>query len=134
MHRLRFRNDSFDVIWAEGSISVIGFEKGLKEWHRFIKPGGFLVVHDEIDNYKEKMIHIPRFHYTLVHHFTIPEHVWLREYFTPLEQRIKELQELYKDKPGSMKILEQEAHEIELFRKSPEKLASIFYIMQKEKS
>lgn len=134
LFKLHFKNDYFDIVWAEGSIAIIGFEKGLKEWHRFIKPGGFLVVHDEIDNYREKISLIPKYHYTLVHHFKIPEDVWLKEYFLPLEQRIKELQAVHKCNPGIMKILKQEEHEIGLFKKMPEKLASLFYIVRKVNS
>jgi len=41
-----FPDESFDIIWSEGSIHIIGFEQGLDEWRRFIKPKGFLVVHE----------------------------------------------------------------------------------------
>jgi ubiquinone/menaquinone biosynthesis C-methylase UbiE len=43
---MHFPVESFDIIWAEGSIFIIGFEKGLNDWQRFIKPNGFLVVHE----------------------------------------------------------------------------------------
>ncbi|MCK4388191.1 MAG: class I SAM-dependent methyltransferase, partial [Dehalococcoidia bacterium] len=55
MFDMDFPDESFDIIWAEGSISRIGFERGLKEWRRFLKPNGFLVVHDEIGNITEKL-------------------------------------------------------------------------------
>ena len=53
MFDMEFPDENFDIIWAEGSISVIGFERGLKEWKRFLKPTGFLVVHDEMGNVTE---------------------------------------------------------------------------------
>lgn len=34
----------FDVIWSEGAIYMIGFEKGLKAWFSLLKPGGYIVV------------------------------------------------------------------------------------------
>ncbi|GAG39125.1 unnamed protein product, partial [marine sediment metagenome] len=40
-----FPEESFDIIWAEGSIFVIGFENSIKKWRRFLKPNGFLVIH-----------------------------------------------------------------------------------------
>ena len=65
MFTLDFKDKSFDVIWAEGAIYIIGFEKGLIEWKKFIKPNGFLVVHEltwlqdnppnEILNYWKRM-------------------------------------------------------------------------------
>ncbi|MBN1697048.1 MAG: class I SAM-dependent methyltransferase [Spirochaetales bacterium] len=129
---LRFRKESFDMIWSEGSISVIGFREGLKAWHRLIKPGGYLVVHDEIKEYKQKMNDISRLNYVLMEHFIISEHVWLHDYFRPLEVRIKELKAVYKNDSGMMKLLDHEACEIEVFRESPGDFASVFYIMQRK--
>ena len=37
-------HEELDLIWCEGAIYNIGFERGLNEWRRFIKPGGYLVV------------------------------------------------------------------------------------------
>jgi ubiquinone/menaquinone biosynthesis C-methylase UbiE len=33
---LKFASESFDLIWSEGAIFVIGFEKGLREWRRLL--------------------------------------------------------------------------------------------------
>ena len=38
MDALPFSPGEFDVIWAEGSIYNIGFERGLREWRRTISP------------------------------------------------------------------------------------------------
>ena len=46
MSDLAFSWESFDVIWSEGSMWVLGFERALAEWQRFIRPHGFLVVHE----------------------------------------------------------------------------------------
>ena len=39
MDALPFSPGEFDVIWAEGSIYNIGFERGLREWRQYLKPG-----------------------------------------------------------------------------------------------
>lgn len=44
MLSLPFAEASFDLLWAEGSIYNIGFEKGLTQWRRFLKPDGFIAV------------------------------------------------------------------------------------------
>jgi ubiquinone/menaquinone biosynthesis C-methylase UbiE len=46
MLSMDFPLEHFNIIWAEGSIFIIGFEKGLKEWKKFIKPKGYLAVHE----------------------------------------------------------------------------------------
>ena len=37
MEDLPFEKDSFDLIWSEGAIDNIGFEKGLGHWRSFLK-------------------------------------------------------------------------------------------------
>jgi ubiquinone/menaquinone biosynthesis C-methylase UbiE len=46
MQRLPFEDEEFDVIWSEGAIYNIGFEKGIADWKRYLKPGGLLVASD----------------------------------------------------------------------------------------
>lgn len=44
MDALQFANEEFNVIWSEGAIYNMGFENGINDWKRFLKPGGLLVV------------------------------------------------------------------------------------------
>jgi hypothetical protein len=44
MFNLRYKKESFDLIWCEGAIFVIGFEKGLIEWRPLLANNGYLVV------------------------------------------------------------------------------------------
>ncbi len=44
MDDLPFEKESFDLIWSEGAIDNIGFEKGLAHWHRFLKKHGYVAV------------------------------------------------------------------------------------------
>ena len=39
MDDLPFEEDSLDMIWSEGAIYNIGFEKGIKLWRKFLKTG-----------------------------------------------------------------------------------------------
>ncbi|MDR1762116.1 MAG: class I SAM-dependent methyltransferase, partial [Bacteroidales bacterium] len=44
MKSLPFRDEELDLIWSEGAIYNIGFERGLTEWRKFLKPGGYIAV------------------------------------------------------------------------------------------
>lgn len=44
MEKLPFQEEELDLIWSEGAIYNIGFEKGLHEWRKFLKKGGYLAV------------------------------------------------------------------------------------------
>ena len=37
MFDMDFTDESSDIIWSEGSIYAVGFERGLREWKRFLK-------------------------------------------------------------------------------------------------
>ena len=44
MDNLPFQNEELDLIWSEGAIYNIGFERGLNEWRRYLKPGRYIAV------------------------------------------------------------------------------------------
>ncbi len=131
LFEMDFPDESFDIIWAEGSIAVIGFERGLKEWRRLLKPRGFLVVHDEIDNLTKKLKQIPRCRYELLGHFILSEDTWWREYYEPLEKRIPELRIKYIDDPEALVVLDKEQQEVDMFKRNPKRYGSVFFVMQK---
>jgi ubiquinone/menaquinone biosynthesis C-methylase UbiE len=128
---LEFPDESFDIIWAEGSIASIGFERGLKEWRRRLKPHGFLVIHDEIGNLRQKLQLIPKSGYKLLGHFTIAAATWWQEYYGPLENRIQELRGRYAGDPQALAVLAAEEREVEMVKRSPNRYASVFFVLQK---
>jgi ubiquinone/menaquinone biosynthesis C-methylase UbiE len=131
MFEMDFPDESFDIIWAEGSISVIGFERGLKEWRRLLKPGGFLVVHAETRKMSSKLKKILGFGYKLWDQLSLPEDVHWTEYYRPLEIQIKELRAKYRNNLGALQILRKHQNEIDMVKRSPRKFSSAFYIIQK---
>lgn len=44
MDAMPFSDEEFDVIWSEGAVYNMGFEAGVADWGRFLKPGGKLIV------------------------------------------------------------------------------------------
>ena len=44
MSRLPFEDTSFDLIWSEGAIYMMGFRQGLTYWRRFLSPNGYIAV------------------------------------------------------------------------------------------
>ena len=128
---MEFPNESFDVIWAEGSIHVVSFERALKEWWQFLKPNGFLVVHDEKGNISEKLEQTSSCGYELLEYFTIDEDTWWDEYYEPLEKRINEIRTKHANDPKALAVLDEEQQEIDMFKKNPGRYCSVFFIMKK---
>ena len=148
-----FPEENFDIIWAEGSIFVIGFEEGLKEWKKIIKPNGYLAVHEmawlkdnppkEIKDYFKKVYPgintieediriIKKCGYKLLGYFPLPEDAWWEFYYNPLEERLKKLTKKYKNNPKALEMIRQEQEEIKLYRKYNQWYGSVFYVMQKQ--
>lgn len=44
MDALPFQEEELDLIWSEGAIYNIGFERGMNEWNKFLKKNGFIAV------------------------------------------------------------------------------------------
>ncbi len=130
---IKFPDNSFDIIWAEGSITTLGVEKSLRGWNRLLKPKGFLVIHDEIKHFFEKRHIVASCGYKLIEHFSLPEEAWWEEYYSPLEIKIKELYKKYSNDPDALEVLNTHQNEIDMVKFSPKSFQSVFCIMQKIK-
>ncbi len=130
MFDMDFPDESFDIIWAEGSISAIGFKRGLQEWKRLLKPKGFMVIHDEQGNVTQKLEQISDCGYELLGHFTLSKDTWQAEYFTPLEELIRETRAKHADNPKIAEELKDAQWEVDEFRKHPERNSSVYFVMR----
>ena len=131
MLNMDFPDLSFDIIWAEGSIAVIGFEKGLTEWWRLLKTEGFLVVHDDLGDLTEKRRQISQCGYELINHFVLNEDIWWNEYYAPLEKKLNEVRVKHTNDKKTIAVLNDDQREIETFKRDPKRYRSIFFIMRK---
>lgn len=129
---MKFPDESFDIIWTEGAIYPVGFKKGLREWRRFLKPGGFLAVHDEQGNIGEKLGQIPDCGYELLGHFLLSKETWWKEYFAPLEKLVADYQKEFTDNLKIPEEIQQARSELDMFRKEPERNSSAFFVMKKK--
>jgi len=153
MTEMDFPKENFDIIWAEGSIFIIGFEQGLREWKKFIKKNGYLAVHEmtwlkdnppkEISDYWERVYPyittiednlsiIEKCGYKVLGHFPLPEDAWCELYYNPLQNRLNELKIKYKDNPKALDMIKEQQLEIDLFKKYNAWYGSVFYVMQKQ--
>ncbi len=153
MFKLLFDNNSFDLIWAEGSIYNIGFEQGLNSWKRFLKANGHMAVTEvawlkpdtptEIENFWQKEypaikdvsqnLHlIENSGYRYINHFTLPESAWWDNYYAPLEKKIQEKLEQYKGNAEKTDFFNTQQYESDMYRKYSEYYGYVFYIIQKQ--
>jgi ubiquinone/menaquinone biosynthesis C-methylase UbiE len=131
MFDMDFPDRSFDIVWAEGSIHAIGFERGLRRWKQLLKPGGCMVVHDEQGNIKEKLEQIADCDYHLLGYFTLTKETWWTEYFAPLEKLVNETRTKYPYAQSVLEEMQQAQAELDMYRKYPERNSSVCFVMRK---
>ncbi len=99
----------FDVVWSEGAVYNIGFERGARLWAPLLKPGGILAVseltwltherpkeiqdywaseYSEVGTVQEKISALQRTGYELLACFALPKACWTTNYYGPLLARL----------------------------------------------
>ena len=151
MFNLNYENSSFDLVWSEGAIFVIGFEKGLREWRRLLTQKGYLVVSElswlrpdlpgearafmkqgypAIKTIEDNLEAAQKSGYRIVGSFVLPSKSWWDNYYTPIETKLPKIKARHKENREALEFLAMEETEIEMFRKYSDYYGYIFYIMQ----
>lgn len=152
MENLPFNSEELDLVWSEGAIYNIGFERGINEWRKFIKPGGFLAVSEaswfteerpseidefwkeaypEIDTISNKVSQIQRAGYIPVATFILPEICWTENFYDLQVTVQKKFLKKYAGNEAVEKFIEYQRHEAKLYDKYKEFYGYVFYIAKK---
>ncbi len=152
MDSLNFEDESLDLIWSEGAIYNIGFERGIKLWRRYLKPQGYLCVSEitwisdsrprkiqefwkteypEIDRASNKINVLEKNGYTLVGYFILPQESWVRNYYQPLEERFGEFLDRHGHSEAAMRVIASHREEISLYHTFKTYYSYGFYIAKK---
>jgi SAM-dependent methyltransferase len=152
MDNLPFENEELDLIWSEGAIYNIGFERGLNEWRKFLKTGSCIAVSEaswfteerpseidefwkdaypEIDTIPNKVAQVQKAGYIPVATFILPEYCWTENFYTP-QLKVEEI--FLKRHAGNRSAEEFVAncrHEAQLYTRYKEYYGYVFYIGMK---
>jgi SAM-dependent methyltransferase len=152
MEQLPFAEDEFDVLWSEGAIYNMGFEKGVSEWRRFLKPGGVLVVSEitwltntrpsvlqeyweteypEIAPASQKFKVLEASGYSPMGYFVLPENCWLENYYRPLRDYFSNFLARHNGDGIAASIVEAEKEEVELYEKYKSYYSYGMYVARK---
>lgn len=152
MDDLPFQNEELDLIWSEGAIYNIGFERGLNEWRRFLKPGGYIAVSEscwfteerpseiydfwmeaypQIDTIPNQVARIQKAGYLPVASFILPTTCWTEHYYAPLVMAREKLLAKYPGNKTAEKLIASSHQEEELYRKYKEFYGYVFYVAKK---
>ncbi|OVE75809.1 hypothetical protein BVX98_07050 [bacterium F11] len=152
MGNLKFEKESFDIIWAEGSIYIIGFEKGLNLWWPFLKPQGYMAiteltclknnppkeandfwmgVYPAMNSIDENVSLIKKAGYQFLAQFPLPKRAWWDDYYNSIKQRIGLLRSKYAGDAKAEDVFQSEELEMKMQDKYSDYFGYVFYIFQK---
>lgn len=152
MTALPFASESFDLIWSEGAIFIMGFEAGLRAWRGLLRPGAVLVVSEvtwfseappeparafwadaypSMQTMDQNRAAVERSGHERIAEIVLPRESWFSDYFDPLERRIEALAAERPDDAALQRFLEGERAEIDIVRRYGDSFGYVFYVMRK---
>ncbi|WP_067051062.1 class I SAM-dependent methyltransferase [Methanofollis ethanolicus] len=152
MDDLPFEDATFDVLWAESSIFVVGFEEGLRSWKRLLRPDGSFCLTEAVwftdhpspeaaafwnESYPAiKMVQetsaiAESAGYEVVATFPLPGSAWWDDYYTPLIERLPDLKKAAAGDPDAEALVAFSEREIEMHREHGGEYGYQFFILKR---
>ncbi len=152
MDDLSLEKESLDIIWSEGAIYIMGFEAGIKQWKKFLKPGGYIAVSEitwlskdrpkaiedywndeytEMDTASNKIKILEENGFIIIAYFTLPESCWTDHYYIPMEKRFDAFLEKHNHSEVVKKMINQTKEEMKMYDKYKDCFSYGFYIAKK---
>lgn len=149
---LPFGKESLDLIWSEGAIYNIGFERGLNEWRDYLKAGGYIAVSEsswftderpdeiydfwmahypEMDTIPNKVAQMQRAGYVPIATFILPENCWTEHFFAPCHKIQKAFLDKHAGSQAAEEFVASECHEMKMYHTYKEFYGYVFYIGKK---
>ncbi|MGD9995184.1 MAG: class I SAM-dependent methyltransferase [Salinivirgaceae bacterium] len=151
MEKLPFQEEELDLIWSEGAIYNIGFERGLNEWRKFLKQGGYIAVtentwfsekrpaeiqdfwqkiYPEIDTIANKLAQMQKAGYLPIATYMLPETIWT-DYYAWQKLRREFFLKKYEGHKAIEKFVASMRYEAALYDKYKSYYGYMFYIGKK---
>lgn len=152
MDNLPFEKESIDLIWSEGAIYNIGFERGLREWSQYLRQSGYVAVtevswltndrpkeiedfwmeqYPEIDTIAKKVSQLADTGFLPIASFVLPESCWIDNFYAPQVEAQEKFLKKYAGNKGAEDYIAFERYERGLYYKYKEYYGYVFYIGKK---
>jgi len=144
--------EGIDLIWAEGSIFIAGFKRGLQMWRPLLKPAGQIVASElvwfadkpapkakaffegcypEMTSIKGNISLAKQAGYEVYGHFILEKAGWWDEYLTPLLERAERLDAQAKTDKNLAGVLAELRQEARIVKDYSDEFGYVFFLMQK---
>lgn len=151
MDNLPFLPNTYDLIWAEGSIFIMGYENGLGYWQQFLKPGGYVAVTDccwlnskrpknmdwikdnvpDICSIEQKIEQMSAAGYEPTAYFILPETCWTENYYEPMKPTMESFLQDHPDNAAAQGFVNRLKEEIAYYKENSQYFGYVFFIGKK---
>jgi len=151
MQQLAFAPASFDLVWSEGAIYIMGFERGLRAWRSLLRERGSVAVteatwlkpdpprelaafwnegYPAMQDVAANLDVLRSAGFRPLDHFTLPESAWWNDNYAPLEKRLDALEQRLPDDAAAQELVAAERREIEMFTRYSDFYGYVFFVAQ----
>jgi len=151
MLEMDYNENTFDIIWSEGALYLMGFRNGLRRCKQLLKSNGYLALtelvyiapnppdeviqyfendYPDIENIETKVETIKEEGFNLISNFTLPESAWFNSYYSPIEKELPCLKKKYRANKIAWAVFEEIRDEISLYRRYSAFYGYEFFVMQ----
>ena len=152
MDAMEFREDTFDLIWSEGALYIMGFENALRTCRTLLRPGGYLAASelcwfstnppDEVQEFFEmgypemktvadntRLIALSGLE--ILGHFHLPDRDWWNDYYTPMSKVLPGLRNKYADSPDAIAMFDDNELEMAMHKKYSQWYGYEFFVCRR---
>jgi ubiquinone/menaquinone biosynthesis C-methylase UbiE len=152
MDAMDFREQTFDLIWSEGALYIMGFENALKTCRALLKPGGYLAASElcwfsddppdeamaffeagypDMKTMADSARLISGSGLEILGHFHLPDRDWWDDYYTPMSKVLPALRVKYADSPDAIAMFDDTDAEMAIHKKYSSSYGYEFFVCRR---
>jgi SAM-dependent methyltransferase len=152
MAHMTFDPASFDLIWSEGAIFILGFKQGLLQWRPYLRMRGALAVSEiawlrpdppteliefwgsgcpDMVDVSTLLSTVKRCGFHCLEHFILPESAWWDDYYGPMGEVLDHLCDTCPDDHEARRLCDTLRTEIRMYRQYSDYYGYVFFILQR---
>lgn len=149
---LPFKKEEFNLLWSEGVIDGIGFEKRMDYWNSFLKHDGYVVfscpswiteIHPvdvvkfwtdagcKLNTVDQNIAILQKTGFRFISSFILPEYCWTENYYIPRTKAMENLRKKYAGNETFEEYAQGDRIEVELYDEYKDHYGYVFYIAKK---
>ena len=149
MRRLDLADASYDLVWCEGAIYVMGVEAALRDWRRLLVGGGHVAFTEACWTKPDPPAECTSFWkqeypairdaaavrtvidgcgYDTAGWFTLPASAWWDDYYRPLERNVAAFRVRHRGRPEAQELADQCQREIDVWKAYSDYYSYVFFV------